>query len=47
MSLNDRIRALRSELHYLLQYSPEWYQKNTELAALVREWRKSNTLRGV
>lgn len=34
-------------LRQMAQHSPQWYRQHARIAAIVRQWRTYNTLRGV
>lgn len=41
----DAVRKVMRLRNKFPQYSSNWYYYNNELSALVREWRKTNTLK--
>lgn len=45
ITLDIQIAAQRSLLLRFVQGTPQWHAVNNTLSAMVREWRKTNTLK--
>lgn len=45
ITLDVQIAAQRSLLLRFIIHTPQWHAVNNDLSAMVREWRKINTLK--
>lgn len=45
ITLDTQIAAQRNLLSRFVMYTPQWHAVNSDLASMVRKWRKTNILK--